>query len=344
MDNFSETSKKTGRFINQDKRPKSDQRWTLLFIGNHGRTITLRRFKGMVLLTVFVLCIAIAITVGLLFLSLNIRQEKVQLESRMNDLKEQIKTLRYEKDVLMTRLVLAEARSKVGTGTDKIPPKQEEPDSAGQAEREIEQPKQTPEQTATQEATPALVRNEPEVTADQSDEAADQSDAELSVVLENFQISPKPDENLLRVQFKIKNTSANSQHVSGHTVMVLKGDQISQDRWMAIPSMPLVDGKPTGKQRGYAFGINYFKSMRFSSNYPKSPEDYQVATVYVFTRKGELLVEKDYPVSLPTTSRAVPAEAPSSETTPPAKPPATSSAMPPSADESINTDQNTTPP
>ncbi|UCD81982.1 MAG: hypothetical protein JSW26_11310, partial [Desulfobacterales bacterium] len=178
----------------------------------------------------------------------------------------------------------------------------------------------------------------------ESEETVGQSDSELSVDLENFQISPIPDENLLRVQFKIKNTSANSQRVSGHTVVVLKGDQISQDRWMTIPSMPLVDGKPTGNQRGHSFGINYFKTMRFSANYPKSPEEYQFATVYVFTRQGELLFEKDYPVRLPAASRAAPAAPAESEATSRAKPPTTSTAVPPSADDSMNTDQNTTTP
>ena len=80
----------------------------------------------MVLLTCLVLCISIAITAGLLYLSLNIRQEKNQLELDLQDLKAQVKAIRYEKDVLMTKLVLAESRSKTRSKTSpaKIPPKQ----------------------------------------------------------------------------------------------------------------------------------------------------------------------------------------------------------------------------
>ena len=122
MDNFSEISENGGRSVNAGKRTKPDKRWTILFIGNHGKTITLKRFKGMVLLTCLVLFISIAIAAGLLYLSLNIRQEKNQLESDLQDLKAQIKAIRYEKDVLMTKLVLAESRSK--TSPAKIPPKQ----------------------------------------------------------------------------------------------------------------------------------------------------------------------------------------------------------------------------
>ena len=335
MDNFSETSKKADRFSNPAKRPKPDRRWTLLFIGNHGRTITLKRFKGMVLLTLLVLCISIAIAVGLLFLTLNIRQQKAQLESQMNDLKAQIKRLRYEKDVLMTRLVLAESHSKESPG--KIQEKHEAPDPAEEAGNDREKPEQPIEKTASQKAAPVPEQNEP-------DEAAGQSDAELSVALEDFQISPKPDENLLRFQFKIINTSANSQRVSGHTVVVLKGDQLSQARWMAIPAMPLVDGKPTGRQRGHSFGINYFKTMRFSSNYPKYPDEYQVATVYVFSRRGELLLEEDFPVKLPPAFHEAPAGSPATDESPPSAPAAASSGAPPPSGETINTEQNTTTP
>lgn len=335
MDNFNEASNKTDRFSNPAKRPKSDGRWTLLFIGNHGRTITLKRFKGMVLLTLVVLCISIAITVGLLFLSLNIRKEKAQLESQMNDLKSQIKTLRYEKDVLMTRLVLAESHLKASP--DKIPEKQEALNPAAAAGDDSEKPEQSREETPSQNAAPAQEQNEP-------DEAAGESDTELSVALEDFQISPQPDKNLLRFQFKIKNTSANSQRVSGHTVVVLKGDQISPAGWLAVPPMPLVDGKPTGRQKGYSFAINYFKTMRFSSNYPKNPDKYQVAMVYIFTRRGDLLLEKDFPVKLPAAFHEVPAEPPVSDETSPAAPPAASSDTSPPADKTMNTQQHTTTP
>ncbi|MEJ2165681.1 MAG: hypothetical protein P8X90_09140 [Desulfobacterales bacterium] len=308
MDNFSEASNKTGRFSNPAKRPKPDKRWTLLFIGNRGRTITLKRFKGMVVSALFVLCISIAAAVGLLFLNLHSRQEKAQLEAMLNDLKAQIKNMRYEKDLLMTRLVLAETRSKESPTT--IQEKQEESDPAGEAEIGSRQQEPIGAEKVSRAAPPAPEQSEPE-------EVGGQSGSELSVTLENFKISPQPDEKLLRFQFKIKNTSANSQHVSGHTVVVLKADQLPPEKWMAVPPMPLADGQPTGRQRGFSFGINYFKTMRFSSNYPKFADEYQIATVYVFTRRGEKLLEENFPVKLPAVEAS---EAPSAsgETSPPA--------------------------
>jgi hypothetical protein len=121
-------------------------------------------------------------------------------------------------------------------------------------------------------------------------------DSGLSVAIENFQISHQSDDNRLKVQFKIKNTSPNSQRVSGHAIVVLEGEQTN---WLSIPWMPLVDGRPRGKQRGHSFGISYFKTMRLSTRSPKFPEKFQTATVYVFTHNGELLLEKGFPVKLP---------------------------------------------
>lgn len=357
MKNFSQNSTNAGRSLKPGKRSQPDKRWTLLFIGNHGRTITLKRFKGMVLLTCLVLCISIAITVGLLYLSLNIRHEKKQLESDLQEMKAQIKAIRYEKDVLMTKLVLAESRSKAN------------PDSKPQIQSEPAVPQQNPGGTEkTEQITqPAEIREETPAEAEVNDPPADNlPESELSVAIENFKASTEADENLLRVQFKIKNTSPNSQHVSGHAIVVLKGEQLQQNKWLTIPRMSLSDGKPTGRQRGYDFGINYFKTMSFKTNLPNSPEIYQSATVFIYTRNGNLILEQDFPVNLspaapPSTASKLPSRTPSasaaaSESSPrpasdtAAKPTSTTTATPPSAptvtppttDDMLNTLKNPT--
>jgi hypothetical protein len=119
--------------------------------------------------------------------------------------------------------------------------------------------------------------------------------------------------------------------------------------------MPLSDGKPTGKQRGYAFGIKNFKSMSFKTNLPQSLKAYQRATVYVFTKKGELLLEQDFPVNLPEVPQTIaskPAQKSSSASSgqptsgsPPAlfsTPPPTT-AVKPSTDELVKPLNNSTP-
>jgi len=314
MANTNKNSKNESRSINTIDHPEPGKRWTLLFIGNHGRTITLKRFKGMVILTCLVLCVSIAITAGLLYFSLNIRSDKIQLESDLKDLKAQIKALRYEKDVLLTKLVLAESHSKQS-------PLKKTPQPS-----ELKKPQQesvVDEKTVKTVPAAGIQKKPPIEKAPEPPSTGSRADSGLSVAIENFKIYPKPDENLLRVQFKIKNTSPNAQRVAGHTIVVLKGEQLRQNQWLTIPRISLSNGKPTGRQRGHSFGISHFKTMRFKTNLPKSPEIYRDATVFIFSKKGDLLLEKNFPVNLPALPPAAASKPPLK--TPPAQSPAASS-------------------
>jgi hypothetical protein len=271
------------------KSNQTDQhrRWTILFIGNHGKTITLKRFKGMVLLAFLVLVVSIGISAGLFIWNQKIIMEKHDLQVDLNKLNNQIDTLRHDKDILMTRLVLAESRvpESLGGKTKK---------SAANKFSNQEQSSFDNDDKANQQAAKKMELPAPKQAEPQKNNAP--MDSGLSVAIENFQISNRSADNKLKIQFKIKNTSPHSRRVSGHAIVVLKGEQTN---WLPIPWMPLVDGRPRGKQRGHSFGINYFKTMRLSTRSPKFPEKFQTATVYVFTRNGELLMEKGYSVKLP---------------------------------------------
>jgi len=287
-------SKQAGGSLRATKRPKPDRRWTLLFIGNRGRTITLKRFKGMVLFALLILSVSIAIAAGIFLWNQKIIQEKYELESNLQTLKERLESLRYEKDLLMTRVVLAESRVQESLGS--MPEKQSGEESTDQEKNDFEETKQPTQLAAKTIALQVKKQTEPKQNNNPLESG-------LSVAIENLKISVRSGNNTLRVQFKIKNTSPNSQHVAGHAIVVLKGDQIQQENWLSIPGMVLVDGKPTGKQRGYSFGISYFKTMRFTTRTPKFPEKYQTAAVYVYAHNGKLLLEQDFAVKLPAAER-----------------------------------------
>ena len=283
MEYLKKNSNQAGRPPKAGKRSKQDRRWTLLFIGNHGRTITLKRFKGMVILTFIVLIVSMGVSAGLFVWNQKIIMDNHDLKDNLKNLDERLDTLRHDKDILMTRLVVAESRMQESLGGK--PEKTSGNKLSDQEKNDSTREDTTKRLAAKQVASPVPKQIKPEP-----------SDAGLSVAIENFQISNRSGDNRLKVQFKIKNTSPNSQKVSGHAIVVLKGEQTNR---LPIPWMSLVDGRPTGKQRGHSFGINYFKTMRLSTRSPKFPEKFQTATVYVFTRKGGLLLEKGYPVKLP---------------------------------------------
>ena len=84
MVNSKENSNQTDRSSTTAKWFNPDTRWTLLFIGNRGKPITLKRFKGMVIFNLLVICVVFALAAGLFMWNRNILEEKNQLESNLN--------------------------------------------------------------------------------------------------------------------------------------------------------------------------------------------------------------------------------------------------------------------
>lgn len=279
------------------KRTKPDRRWTLLFIGDHGRVVTLKRFKGYVFLAVFIFLLAAAAIVLLYRQNQNIVIDNDELQASLDILQKRIKALRHEKEILMARLVLAESRVKESLGAggktedrDKKPPKTADlkkfSDDIKPVEADV-----TKKKSAVKIPAKAIAVSQP-------------STSNLSVDVEDFNIISMADPTKLKIQFKVKNTSPNSQRVAGHSIVVLSGDSLRPPKWLSIPQMKLVDGKPSGKRRGHTFAINYFRTMRFTTNVPPSPDLYTSATVYVFAGNGELLLEKNFPCEIPTANAA----------------------------------------
>jgi len=320
MGYFKKNSNQTHRSATAGKRSKQDRRWTLLFIGNHGRTITLKRFKGIVILSFLVLFVSIGVSVGLFAWNLKIIMDNHGLKDDLANLNDRIDTLRHDKDILMTRLVVAESKVQESSG-DRI--KEPVPDNLTRQEQSIAVKK-------VEKTRPVIQKTEPSVPKQAKPQPGSVStDSGLSVAVENFEISNQASDNQLKIRFKVKNTSPNSRKVSGHVTVVLKGDQVG---WLPIPWMPLEDGKPTGKRRGHSFGINYFKTMRLSARAPKFPEKFETATVFVFSREGQLLLEKQYPVKLPPNKPKETQPASSLNAIPTETPPARQTLTPPTAD------------
>jgi hypothetical protein len=294
--------KRFDKFNHAAKNSIPDRRWTIMFIGNHGRVITLKRFKGFVLLALFFLVLAVTGIVLLFWQSQNIIKERTKLQSGMDVLRKQIKDLSHEKDILMARLVLAEAKAKK-TG-DKEPEKKNVDTAAEKVRADI--PRQIQFQNKESKVVAAAVNNKAANTTTLSQKEIAEVKTDLSVDVENFAIIHQTESNQFKIQFKVKNTTPNSEKVAGHTMVVLKSDELEQKYWLAIPPIALLDGKPSGKQRGHSFSINYFKTMRLSANVPDSPERYDTASVYVFTRAGELLLEKDFRVNIPAKENKTP--------------------------------------
>lgn len=311
------------------KRIGTERRWTLLFIGDHGNVIALKRFKAIVIAAAIIFISAICAGAILFFVNHNTVAKNKELQRFLEKSKTQIETLRHEKEVLMARLVIAESKAKANSTEDQ---KSEEKNNTADPATPKSQPVlKEPEKKVDQKIPPVPQTHQPKpevaVRAEPEPESEPESEPVLSVAVENFSVTYEPDGKNLNAQFKIKNTSPQSQPVSGHTVVILKGDDLPIDRWLVMPEVSMVGDMPTGK-KGKTFSIQRFRTMNFTSKTPDYFNELQTAVVYVFLKSGELLLEEDFTVSLPPppapeikapssqrpSSENLPAKTPSAET------------------------------
>ena len=247
---------------------KGDKRWTLLFIGNRGKTITFNNFKGAVFTTIGVLLVSAVVAGGFYYLYRMEIQKNASLQNDMDNLRQVVASLKNEKDILMARLVVAESR----------------------VEEQLTQKKKS-----QAEQKPVKFANIDRQAIKSA--ASSPTDTPQQVAVEDFIVFHEPDINTLRVQYKVINTGSKEQPVSGKTIVVLKNTDAEKNKWLPLPSVPLVAGRPSG-QWGRSFSIFNFRTMRFKVNDQPGPDQFNTATVFVFSLTGDLLLEKDFAVGI----------------------------------------------
>ncbi len=299
----------------KSKRTGADRRWTLLFIGDHGNVVTLKHFKAIVVGSGLLFFLAIVFVAVLLFQNIGVLKQNKDLQKRSADSEKQIEKLRHEKEILMARLVLIEAKTKESQGGERqIQEKMKAAEPAVPPQQVA--PKPEPVKTDQKKPTvPRVVQPEPEPVE------TDEAEPVISVALANFEISRESENQNLNVQFKIRNTSPEQQRVEGYAVVVLKGDDLQKDQWLVMPAVGLAGEKPDGK-RGKSFSIQRFRTTNFTSKAPDHSDQFETAAVYIFAKTGELLLEQVFSVKLPplpamssdeTSSQAVSGEKPSGQ-------------------------------
>jgi hypothetical protein len=119
----------------------------------------------------------------------------------------------------------------------------------------------------------------------------------IKVDVEIVSVQHDPGESELKVRFKIKKILPPKGPVKGRTVFILKADQSDQGTWVTSPSVELVDGRPTG-ERGQRFSIVRFRVAEFKLEGQTTPQLFKTATVFVYTMEGDLLLEKDFDITV----------------------------------------------
>lgn len=289
----------------QSKRARASS-WILLAIEERGKIISIGRLKGLIIALVLTLVVLVVSVSSLLIIAKSASDENEGLRNALDVSKKQVAALRDEKELLMVRLVLAGAgvEAEVGVETEAgvgvevedkladIGEKQKKETSGGLPDNSASI-KTKPDPTDADKTVLLTGEKQPE------EETASAIPAKLpGVSIKDFVVLFEPDSNILKVRFKIIKISPDSQPVSGHAFVILKNDEVDEDRWLIFPRVTLSSGKPSQYNKGQYFSIFRFKTVNFKAQYEADPKRFNNANVLVYNTTGDLLLEKSYPVTI----------------------------------------------
>ncbi|MEA3415267.1 MAG: hypothetical protein U9R02_03775 [Thermodesulfobacteriota bacterium] len=293
------------KFVKSLSLPKQSKRaragsWILLAIEERGKIISIGRLKGLIIALVLTLVIVVVSVSSLLIIAKSASEENEGLRNALDASKKQVAALRDEKELLMVRLVLAgagvEAEAGVEAGVeDKLADigEKQKKETSGRLPDKSASIKTKPDPTDADKTVLLTGEKQPE------EETASAIPAKLSsVLIEDFVVLFEPGSNVLKVQFKIIKISSDSQPVSGHAFVILKNDEVDEDRWLIFPRVTLSSGKPSQYNKGQYFSIYRFKTVNFKARYEADPKRFNNANVLVYNTTGDLLLEKSYPVTI----------------------------------------------
>lgn len=216
--------------------------------------------------------------------------------AEINQLRQQVDTLRYDKDVLMARMVMTRTRVAKPPKPPEAPKPVEAPAAAPPA------PAVPPARALTGETVLVKAVAEPERSSPQNTtESPRAQESQARVSLTDIDISrSEANENTVQVQFNLRKIGNQSETVSGHAFVVLRlAEDDPRPRNVTIPWASLDSGKPAPTSRGQYFSISRFKPMKFERRNIRGLEKFSRLTAYVFDTAGGLLLEKEFPVRIP---------------------------------------------
>jgi hypothetical protein len=98
----------------------------------------------------------------------------------------------------------------------------------------------------------------------------------------------------------VRNTNTDGTKVAGRTVLILSNSEQDMSTWVVLPDVKLIDGRPTGNQ-GQPFRIARFRVAKFTIEGYAEPDQFDTATVFVYARSGDLILEKEFSIQIKVT-------------------------------------------
>lgn len=285
------------------KKPLRDRYWSLMLVGDHGRIIPFKRFKGIAIafIAVFILTL-ISLTI-LSFLYLRQANTLKQLTTEMEKLRTQADRLRNEKDVLLARLVMDK----------KIIPGDDQPaGSNNSAKAQSAEPAATVKKEAVKSPEKPTAEKpaeniQPAVKAPETKPKP--PEVKLGAKIQQFGVTYDLGRSILQAKFRIYNGNKPKVPLTGKVVVVFKKAQDPPIKWIPVPRVQIANSMPDGKN-GKLFKIKNYRTMTLRAYGLKPPIVYDTAAVYVYSEDGDLILkeEHDFKIEAPPPPSPKPAQ------------------------------------
>ncbi|HSV92571.1 MAG TPA: hypothetical protein VLH81_05825 [Desulfobacterales bacterium] len=257
-----------------DPRRSGERRWTVLFIGDHGKVIPFKRVKTVAILVAAAMATAVAAVAVLAWVNHGLHARGRDQLQRLESARTENEQLRRERELLTAQVVVLESRMRETASGPAAPS----------------------ERRATPEPPPVEAAQTPEPpAADPPPVFRPPVDPGEGVAVEGFRLTPRAD-GLMELRYKLTALAQPRTPLAGHVIVVLSAEDIEPERWLSLPRVELVRGRPTGRQKGYTFAISHNKEFVQSVAAPRPMAAFTRAVLYVFSSDGRLLLARDYSV------------------------------------------------
>ena len=266
----------------------ADRRWTVLFIGDHGRVIAFKRIKTLIWLTLGAFASALTAVAVLVTINQGLQAGILALQERLETSQQQIQALRQERDLLTAHVVLVETKMKETLAGVRRPAADQKADPVGAGK------------TIDRSGTPAnnAAVDKPAALSAPTEDLKLPVGIEEGIAVDVFQAGFDAARKAIDLRYKLVATRQGSRPLAGHVIVVFKSDNLEPEQWLAMPRVELPKGRPTGRQKGFTFSISHSKAFAHSMPAPTSLPAFTRAVLYVFSPEGQLLMAKDYVIDL----------------------------------------------
>jgi len=282
------------------KKNRKAGHWTLLFVGDQGEVITIRRFKGLMLLAIFILVVALSAAASIYMLYKKPFEENRRFEAALAETGRQVRILGEERDLLLIRLGIAESRLKKSRALEPATTPADQANSETPLPATIKKPPAakvtTGPETGNARMQPAP-QAKPEALLPPA--AASEIIPEVKVDVQDLQVFHKPEQSLLKVQFRLQNVNVAGGAISGRTFVFLANDLDEEIDILTFPKVWIVGHKPGRISLGRYFSISRFNIVKLKRAYEELPKPFNRATVFVYSDAGDLMLEKRFSIENP---------------------------------------------